>query len=87
MTVTATTTPREVLAPRAVSVARGYRFELVKLLAHWRVRILIGLCWIGPAVTVVEALPFASVTTVCSPIPGASNIARSRARSSPCQSR
>ena len=53
MTVTATTTPSEVLAPRAVSVARGYRFELVKLLAHWWVRILIGLCWIGPAVTVV----------------------------------
>jgi ABC-2 type transport system permease protein len=53
MTVTATTTQGEVLAPRAVSVARGYRFELVKLLAHWRVRILIGLCWIGPAVTVV----------------------------------
>jgi len=53
MTVTATTAPSEVLAPRAVSVARGYRFELVKLLAHWWVRILIGLCWIGPAVTVV----------------------------------
>ena len=53
MTATATTTPSEVLASRAVSVARGYRFELVKLLAHWRVRILIGLCWIGPAVTVV----------------------------------
>ena len=38
---------------RTVSVARGYRFELVKLLAQWRVRVLIGLCWIGPAVTVV----------------------------------
>jgi ABC-2 type transport system permease protein len=53
MTVTATTAPSDVLAPRAVSVARAYRFELVKLLAHWRVRILIGLCWIGPALTVV----------------------------------
>jgi ABC-2 type transport system permease protein len=53
MTVTATTAPSEVLAPRTVSVARGYRFELVKQLAQWRVRILIGLCWIGPAVTVV----------------------------------
>jgi ABC-2 type transport system permease protein len=55
MTVTATSAPSEVLAPRSVSVARGCRFELVKLLAHWRVRILIGLCWIGPAVTVVVA--------------------------------
>jgi ABC-2 type transport system permease protein len=53
MTVTATTAPSEVLAPRTVSVTRAYRFELVKLLAQWRLRILIGLCWIGPAVTVV----------------------------------
>jgi YVTN family beta-propeller protein len=55
MTATATTASGEVLAPRTVSIARGYRFELVKLLAQWRVRILIGLCWIGPAVTVVVA--------------------------------
>jgi ABC-2 type transport system permease protein len=55
MSVTATTAPGEVLVPRAVSVPRGYRFELVKQLAQWRVRILIGLCWIGPAVTVVIA--------------------------------
>ncbi len=43
MTVTATTAPSELLAPRTVSVARAYRFELVKQLAQWRVRILIGL--------------------------------------------
>jgi ABC-2 type transport system permease protein len=55
MTMTATTAPGEVLAPRTVSVARAYRFELVKQLAQWRVRILIALCWIGPAVTVVVA--------------------------------
>lgn len=53
MTASATTASGEVLPPRAVSVARGYRFELVKLLAQWRVRILIALCWIGPAITVV----------------------------------
>src|SRR5215471_19180117 len=53
MTVTATTAPGEVRAPRTVTVARAYRFELVKQLAQWRVRILIALCWIGPAVTVV----------------------------------
>src|SRR5215469_16850801 len=53
MTVTATTAPGEALAPPSVSVWRGYRFELVKLLAQWWVRILIGLCWIGPAVAVI----------------------------------
>jgi ABC-2 type transport system permease protein len=52
MTVTATASG-EALAPPPVSVRRGYRFELVKLLAQWRVRILIGLCWIGPAITVI----------------------------------
>ena len=53
MTVTAATAPGEVLAPRTVSVPRAYRFELVKLLAQWRLRILIGLCWIGPALAVI----------------------------------
>src|SRR5215469_6180690 len=53
MTVTATTAPGEALAPPSVSVWRGYRFELVKLLAQWWVRILIGLCWIGPAIAVI----------------------------------
>jgi ABC-2 type transport system permease protein len=53
MTVTAATAPGEALAPPSVSVRRAYRFELVKLLAQWWVRILIGLCWIGPAVAVI----------------------------------
>jgi ABC-2 type transport system permease protein len=53
MIVTATPAPGEVLAPRAVSTARAYRFELVKLLAQWRLRVLIALCWVGPAITVV----------------------------------
>src|SRR5215472_16912343 len=53
MTVTAMTAPGEALAPPSVSVRRGYRFELVKLLAQWWVRILIALCWIGPAVAVI----------------------------------
>src|SRR5215469_17528308 len=52
MTVTATTAPGEALAPRTVSVARAFRFELLKQLAQWRVRILIALCWIGPALCV-----------------------------------
>jgi ABC-2 type transport system permease protein len=61
MTMIATTSPGDVLAPRTVSVARAYRFELVKLLAQWRVRILIALCWIGPAVTVVVVTKQGSV--------------------------
>lgn len=32
-----------------VSVFRGYRFELVKLVSHWRVRLLVLACWIAPA--------------------------------------
>jgi ABC-2 type transport system permease protein len=48
--MTATTTrPSEAPAPSRVPVSRGYRFELVKLLAQWRVRVLIILCLIGPA--------------------------------------
>ncbi len=34
------------------SVARGYRFELVKLLSQWRVRMLVLACWIAPALFV-----------------------------------
>lgn len=37
---------------RRVSVARGYRFELVKLLSQWRIRLLVVACWIAPAVFV-----------------------------------
>ncbi|GAB3800362.1 ABC transporter permease [Micromonospora zhanjiangensis] len=39
-------------ALRRGSVARGYRFELVKLVSQWRVRVLVGACWIGPALFV-----------------------------------
>jgi ABC-2 type transport system permease protein len=50
--MTATIAPSDAPAPHRVSVARGYRFELVKLLAQWRVRLLILACWIGPAFAV-----------------------------------
>jgi ABC-2 type transport system permease protein len=53
MTTTTRTAPNDVLAPRPVSVARACRFEVVKQLAQWRVRLLIFLCWIGPALTVI----------------------------------
>ncbi|MEV5876281.1 ABC transporter permease [Streptomyces sp. NPDC052101] len=35
-----------------VSVARGYRFELVKLVSQWRIRLLVLACWIVPALFV-----------------------------------
>jgi ABC-2 type transport system permease protein len=35
-----------------VSIPRVYRFELVKLVSQWRVRLLIVACWIAPAVFV-----------------------------------
>jgi ABC-2 type transport system permease protein len=40
-------------AARPVPVARAFRFELVKQLAQWRVRLLILACWIGPAIAVI----------------------------------
>jgi ABC-2 type transport system permease protein len=53
----ATTTTGPTAAPgrswaRPAPVLRGYRFELVKLLAQWRIRLLLGACWIAPAVFV-----------------------------------
>ncbi len=38
--------------PHRVPVLRGYRFELVKLVSQWRVRLLILASWIGPGVVV-----------------------------------
>ncbi|MFK4090047.1 ABC transporter permease [Kribbella sp. NPDC020789] len=35
-----------------VTLARGYRFELIKLLSQWRVRLLIATCWLAPALFV-----------------------------------
>jgi ABC-2 type transport system permease protein len=37
---------------RPVPVARGYRFELVKLFAAWRIRLLVLACWLAPALFV-----------------------------------
>ncbi len=50
--MTATIDVSDAPAPQRVSVARGYRFELVKLLAQWPVRLLTLACWIGPALAV-----------------------------------
>ncbi|MBC9729225.1 ABC transporter permease [Streptomyces sp. TRM68367] len=37
---------------RRVPLARGYRFELVKLASQWRIRLLVLACWIVPALFV-----------------------------------
>jgi ABC-2 type transport system permease protein len=37
---------------RPASIRRGYRFELIKLLAQWPVRLALLACWLGPAVLV-----------------------------------
>ncbi len=39
------------LAPPA-PVLNGYRFEVAKLLAQWRIRIVLAACWLGPALVV-----------------------------------
>ncbi|WP_426513975.1 ABC transporter permease [Dactylosporangium sp. McL0621] len=41
-----------ITAARPVSVPRGYRFEVVKLVSQWRVRLLVLACWIAPALFV-----------------------------------
>ncbi|MFE6156561.1 ABC transporter permease [Streptomyces sp. NPDC057889] len=51
MTATVAAGPAAATAPR-VSVARGYRFELVKLVSQWRIRLLVLACWIAPALFV-----------------------------------
>ncbi|MFF9087399.1 ABC transporter permease [Streptomyces sp. NPDC014991] len=56
--MTATTTPAPTSVPPAqadtsasgrVTVARSYRFEIVKLLSQWRIRLLLLACWLAPA--------------------------------------
>ncbi|MGI5455514.1 ABC transporter permease [Streptomyces sp. CA-249302] len=41
-----------VVVSHRVSVSRGYRFELVKLVSQWRIRLLVLACWIAPALFV-----------------------------------
>ncbi|MFE2063766.1 ABC transporter permease [Streptomyces sp. NPDC059467] len=50
MTVTAVES--SVAPARRVPVSRGYRFELVKLVSQWRIRLLVLACWIAPALFV-----------------------------------
>ncbi|MBM0224161.1 MULTISPECIES: ABC transporter permease [Micromonospora] len=50
--MTATIADAHAAGTRRVSVARGYRFELVKLVSQWRIRLLVLTCWIAPALFV-----------------------------------
>ncbi|MGW7253517.1 ABC transporter permease [Streptomyces sp. NPDC054834] len=50
--MTATTVNDRAAAASRVSVPRGYRFELVKLVSQWRIRLLVLACWIAPALFV-----------------------------------
>ncbi|HEV8557617.1 MAG TPA: ABC transporter permease [Actinophytocola sp.] len=50
--MTATIAHDHAAVARPVSVARGYRFELVKLISQWRIRLLVLACWIAPALFV-----------------------------------
>ena len=61
--MTATVADAGVVAARPVSAARGYRFELVKLLAQWRVRLLVLACWIAPALFVAMVSQQSSLPT------------------------
>ena len=48
----ATVVADNVVPTRRVPVSRGYRFELVKLVSQWRIRLLVLAFWIAPALFV-----------------------------------
>ncbi|MEV6848580.1 ABC transporter permease [Actinoplanes sp. NPDC051411] len=48
--MTETLTRPEIKKP--VSVPRGYRFEMVKLVSQWRIRLLVLVCWLTPGLFV-----------------------------------
>ncbi|MER5857224.1 ABC transporter permease [Streptomyces sp900105245] len=50
--MSATAVADDVAPVRPVPVSRGYRFELTKLVAQWRIRLLVLSCWIAPALFV-----------------------------------
>lgn len=50
MSTAAATLPRT--GASSATLRRAYRFELVKLLAQWRIRLVVLACWLGPALLV-----------------------------------
>ncbi|GED87636.1 ABC transporter permease [Streptomyces sp. 6-11-2] len=60
--MTATATHEQATGARRIPVTRAYRFELVKLVSQWRIRLLVLACWIVPglfvaAVSLQSTLP------------------------------
>ncbi|BAJ31731.1 MULTISPECIES: ABC transporter permease [Kitasatospora] len=47
----------------AVPVLRAYRFEVVKLVAQWRIRLLVPVCWLAPALFVAAVSRQATLPT------------------------
>jgi ABC-2 type transport system permease protein len=45
-------TTQHAAGARPAPVRRSYRFELIKLLAQWPIRLALGACWLGPALVV-----------------------------------
>ncbi|HEV7211997.1 MAG TPA: ABC transporter permease [Blastococcus sp.] len=54
---------QEPRAARPAPVLRGYRFELLKLVVQWRVRLLLLACWLGPGVFVAAISRQSSLPT------------------------
>jgi ABC-2 type transport system permease protein len=50
--MTATIVRDQAAVAHPVPVPRAYRFELVKLVSQWRIRLLVLACWIAPALFV-----------------------------------
>jgi ABC-2 type transport system permease protein len=52
VTATAVPLPSARASARPAPVRRGYRFELIKLLTQWPIRLALLACWLGPALIV-----------------------------------
>lgn len=75
--MTATVADDKAAVARRVPVSRGYRFELVKLVSQWRIRVLVLACWIAPALFV------AGVSRQSTPCPTPSSVAGCTPRGGP----
>ncbi|MEP9383512.1 ABC transporter permease [Nocardioides sp. KR10-350] len=58
-----TRAPEQVAVARPVSVRAGYRFELVKQLSQWRVRLVLLACWLAPGLFVAVVSQQTSLPT------------------------
>jgi len=61
--MTATVVDHHAASGRRGSLARSYRFELVKVVSHWRTRLLVLACWIAPGLFVAAVSRQSSLPT------------------------